>query len=104
MNDQRMPQNQMTVQVQAADPLRLADVTVAAVDQIGSHAAKEIEAAAEAIRKGAEEVAKSLDELSSAIREHSIKASEQVAEFIKRTTHTLETVRGLQAKLLEQAK
>jgi methyl-accepting chemotaxis protein len=105
MNDQRIPVitlesiDQITAPKPEKDPLHLANVTIAAVDQIGEHAAKEIDEAAEALRKGAEEVANTLEELSAAIREHTIKASEQVAEFVKRSTHTLGIVRELQEKV-----
>jgi ABC-type transporter Mla subunit MlaD len=79
--------------------LHLADVTVKAVDQIGEHAAKEVEALAAELRKEAESVALLLDDLAAAMREHSIQASQQVAVFVKKTTHMAEVVRGLEVKL-----
>jgi hypothetical protein len=105
MNDQRIPQitlediSRMHIPAPATDPLKLADVTVAAVDQIGDHASKEIDRAAEEVRKGAEEVAQALEELSAAIREHTIKASQEVAEFVRKSTHTVGIVRELQEKV-----
>jgi predicted transcriptional regulator len=82
-----------------ADPLTIGKITILAVDQIGAHAATEIEAAAAQIREGADEVAGRLEQLAEAIRSHSKIASDHTAAFVARTTHVLETVRTLGAKL-----
>jgi methyl-accepting chemotaxis protein len=82
-----------------ADPLTIGQITIRAVDQIGAHAATEIEDAAAQIREGAEEVASRLEQLAEAIRSHSKIASEHTAAFVNRTTQVLETVRALGAKL-----
>jgi|SRR6516162_6512072 hypothetical protein len=89
------------VELNGKTTLHLADVTVKAVDQIGEHAAKEIEALADELRKESESVVMLLGDLAAAMREHSIQASAQVAEFVKKTTHMAEVVRGLEAKLKE---
>jgi len=88
-------------EIKVNDPgsLHLANITVKAVDQIGEHAAKEIETLAQELRREAELVTTLLEDLAAAMREHSNQASQQVAEFVKKTTHTAEVVRGLEAKL-----
>ena len=80
-------------------PPHLNDITVQAVDKIGGHAAEQIEQAATDIRAEADVVARGLEDLAAAIREHTIKASEQVSTFVTKTTHTLGIVRELQAKM-----
>jgi hypothetical protein len=82
-----------------ADALRLASVTVRAVDQIGMKAADEIVAAAQSIRAGAEEIATNLEQLADAVRGHCKTAGEHVGEFIAKTTDVLETIRGVQGRL-----
>jgi hypothetical protein len=81
-------------------PMHLADVTVKAVDSIGEHAAKEIESAAAEIRSGADIVAQSLEDLAHTIREHTIRASEQVSQYVTMTTHTLGIVRELRERVI----
>ena len=89
-----LPVNELSV-----DSLHLADVTIRAVDQIGENAAKEVEALADELRKEAESVAVLLDDLATAMRAHSIQASQHVAEFVGKTKHMAEVVRGLEEKL-----
>lgn len=89
----------LTDDVPEPDPLMIGQITIRAVDQIGAHAATEIEEAAAQIREGAEEVAGRLEQLAEAIRSHSKIASEHTAAFVNRTTQVLETVRALGAKL-----
>jgi hypothetical protein len=84
------------------DPLKIAKITIKAVDQIGEHAATEIDAAATQIRAGAEEVAGKLEQLAEAIREHSRIASEHTACFVGKATQVLETVRALDAGLRQK--
>jgi methyl-accepting chemotaxis protein len=83
----------------AADPVQIGKITVEAVDQIGDHAATEIEHTAKQIRDGADDVARRLEQLAEAIRSHSKIASEHTAAFVDKTTQVLETVRALDAKL-----
>jgi uncharacterized coiled-coil DUF342 family protein len=82
-----------------ADPLRLASVTIQAVDRIGEATSEEIEKTADEIMHGANEIAEKLRELASAIREHSKIANEHITEFCDKATSVLEGVRGLQHKL-----
>jgi uncharacterized coiled-coil DUF342 family protein len=82
-----------------ADPLRLASVTIQAVDRIGEATSEEIEKTADEIMRGANEIAEKLRELASAIREHSKIANEHITEFCDKATSVLEGVRGLQHKL-----
>src|SRR5258708_7895344 len=83
------------------DPVRLANVTVQAVDSIGMSAAGEIDKTAEEVIQGAAEVAHKLRELGLAIREHSQIASEQVSSFCEKATTVIEGVRELQDRLLD---
>jgi hypothetical protein len=81
------------------DPLALAGVTVQAVDQIGAHAAHEIEDAADALEAKAAEIGERLRKLAAAMREHSRIASEHVEDFCGRATTVIEGVRALQERL-----
>jgi hypothetical protein len=83
----------------ARDPLALAGVTVQAVDQIGAHAAHEIEEAAHQLQDEAAAIALKLRELANAMREHSRIASEHVEDFCGRATTVIEGVRALQERL-----
>jgi predicted transcriptional regulator len=83
----------------AADPLKLAGITVQAVDQIGESAAHEIEQAAAAVEEAAGEIGTKLRKLAEAVREHSRIAGEHVAEFVDRSTSVIETIRALQERL-----
>ena len=78
---------------------QIANVTIQAVDEIGEHTAKQIEKTAEDLVKNADAVANELKELAHAIREHTIKASEQVALFAQKSTHTVEVIRKLQERI-----
>ena len=82
-----------------ADPVRLANATIQAVDRIGAATSEEIEKTADEIIRGATEIAEKLRELASAIREHSRIANEHVTGFCDKATSVLEGVRGLQQKL-----
>jgi len=82
-----------------ADPVRLANATIQAVDRIGAATSEEIEKTADEIMRGATEIAEKLRELASAIREHSRIANEHVTGFCDKATSVLEGVRGLQQKL-----
>jgi hypothetical protein len=82
-----------------ADPLRLAQVVVPAVDQIGAAAAREIEEAAVGLVAGAEEIAARLRELAEALRIHTTTAQQHVSEYVHKATTVLEGVRGLQEKI-----
>ena len=83
----------------ADDPIRLAGITVKAVDRIGEAAAIEIEEAATALELAAGDIAGTLRELATAVREHSRIAGEHVEEFCNRSTTVIETVRTLQLRL-----
>lgn len=79
--------------------LRLANCTIAAVDQIGEDSAAEIEKTADALIEGANEIAANLRQLATAIRDHSKTAHEHVTGFCNRATTVLTTVRDLQCQL-----
>jgi hypothetical protein len=83
----------------ARDPLALAGVTVQAVDQIGAHAAHEIEDAADALEAKAAEIGERLRKLAAAMREHSRIASEHVGDFCTRATTVIGGMRELQERL-----
>ena len=87
-----------------ADPFRLANATIKAVDQIGVAASEEIEKTADEIMRGATEIAERLRELAHAIREHSKIANSHVTDFCDKATSALEGVRVLQDKLLDDDK
>jgi hypothetical protein len=82
-----------------ADPIRLASVTIQAVDQIGAAASEEIEKTADELMRGATEIAEKLRALSRAIQEHSKIANEHVLGFCSKATSVLEGVRDLHLKL-----
>src|ERR1700731_219123 len=82
-----------------ADPIRLANATIQAVDRIGAATAEEIEKTADEIMRGATEIAEKLRALATAIREHSKIANEHVSGFCNKATSVLEGVRDLQLKL-----
>jgi hypothetical protein len=82
-----------------ADPLRLANATIAAVDRIGAATSEEIERTADEIMRGATEISDKLRALASAIREHSKIANEHVSGFCYKATSVFEGVRDLQLKL-----
>lgn len=81
------------------DPIRLASVTVKAVDQIGEAAAAEIEDAAAQLEAAAAEIGTKLRSLAKAVRDHSRIAGEHVEGFCNRSTAVIETVRAMQARL-----
>jgi len=83
-----------------SNPLRLANATIQAVDQLGLAASDEIEKTADEIMRGAAEVADKLRELADAIRQHAQIASEQVAGFCGRATSVFESVIELRESLL----
>lgn len=83
----------------ASDPVRLATVTMEAVDRIGTAAADEIERSADELEKGAAEIGKKLRELADAIRGNSKVASGHVTEFCEKSMAVLGTIREAQAKL-----
>lgn len=78
------------------DPVRLADITIRAVDTICNATAEEIDATAEEVIKSAEVVANNLRKLASAIREHGTVAAEHLSGYVNKTTNVLEGVRALQ--------
>jgi hypothetical protein len=82
-----------------ADPIRLADATIRAVDQLGVATSEEIDKTADEITRGAAEIAEKLRGLANAIREHTKVANEHVAEFCNKATSVLEGVQELQQKL-----
>jgi hypothetical protein len=82
-----------------ADPIRLANATIQAVDRIGAATSEEIEKTADEIMNGATEIAEKLRALATAIREHSRIANEHVTGFCNKATTVLEGVRGLHQKL-----
>lgn len=111
-----------------SDPLRLATITMRAVDEIGEGAAANIEATAQAIESGAKEEAtrmrqagellraeiekaaaaietdgkgkaEKMRQLALAVRGQSRIESERVAGFCARVTTIFETISGLEAKL-----
>lgn len=83
----------------ARDPLALAGVTVQAVDQIGEHAAHEIEDTADVLEAKAAEIGERLRKLAAAMREHSRIASEHVQDFCTLATTVTGGVRELQERL-----
>jgi hypothetical protein len=99
----------MSVQAQSGQPLkyapinsnslRLAGVTVRAVDQVGENTAGEIEKTAEEVTAGAAEVADKLRELADVIRQHTEIASEHVEKFCTKATSVFECIVQLQGKL-----
>lgn len=82
-----------------SDPVRLATITMRAVDEIGEGAAAEIEKTAAAIEAGAKEKADKLRQLAEAVRAQSRIAAEHVADFCERSTTVFETISGLEAKI-----
>jgi hypothetical protein len=82
-----------------AGPLKLATITIEAVDRIGLAACGEIEKTADDIVCGANEIADNLRNLAIAIREHSKVASAHVTEFCNRATTVIEGVHDLQDRL-----
>lgn len=80
------------------DPLRLAGVTLKAVDEIGDRAAAEISEAAKTLRTGADMVASNLEQLADAILAHTKEAGSHVQEFLDHAEQVLTTVRALQAR------
>lgn len=100
--DTHVPANGLTVAVAVpdqSDPIRLAGITVKAVDRIGEAAAIEIEEAATALENAASQISTKLRSLAKAVRDHSQIAGEHVAGFCKQSTEVIETVRVLQLKL-----
>ena len=85
-----------------SNPLRLANATIQAVDQLGLATADEIEKTADEIMRGATEVADKLRELADAIRQHAQIASEQVAGFCSKATSVFESVIELRESLVNQ--
>jgi hypothetical protein len=81
-------------------PLRLADATFRAVNQLGALTATEIDKTADEIMHSATEIAERLDELAHAIRYHSQVASENVADFCAKATSVYEGAMDLQSSLL----
>jgi hypothetical protein len=84
------------------DPMRLASVTLKAVDQIGAGAGDEIDRAAAQIEAGAKEIADLLRELSAAVRDHCAIAAERVSAFCERSNEVLGTIRGLKDRISAQ--
>jgi hypothetical protein len=82
-----------------ADPIRLANATVQAVDRLGAATSEEIAKTAEEIMRGATEIAEKLRELAGAIREHSKIANVHVSDFCNKATSVFEGIRDLQLKL-----
>jgi hypothetical protein len=81
------------------DPIRLASVTIHAVDRIGEATSEEIEKTADEIMRGATEIVEKLQALARAIREHSKIANEHVSGFCDKATSVFECVRDLQKQL-----
>jgi hypothetical protein len=83
-----------------ADPPRIADATVKAVNKLGAVTAGEVEKTADDIMRGAAEIAERLGQLAEAIRHHTQIASENVEEFCGKATSVFESVIALQSGLL----
>lgn len=83
----------------SADPMRLATVTMQAVDRIGAATAEQIETTAVELEIGAKEVADKLRELGAAIRGHSELASKHITDYCEKAMSVLENVATLQVKL-----
>jgi hypothetical protein len=86
-----------------SNSLRLASVTVQAVDQVGENTAGEIEKTAEEVMAGAAEIADKLHELAEVIRQHTEIASEHVEKFCSKATSVFECIAELQEKLRTSA-
>jgi methyl-accepting chemotaxis protein len=82
-----------------ADPIRLANATIQAVDRIGETTSEEIEKTAKEITHGAAQIAEKLQELANAIREHSKIANEHVTQFCEKATSVFDGIRDLQQTL-----
>jgi hypothetical protein len=81
------------------DPIKLANITIKAVDRIGGAAATEIEDAARCLEEAAAKIAENLRELAGAVREHSRVAGEHVEQFCGKATSVIESIRALQERL-----
>lgn len=79
--------------------IKIAEVTLKAVDQIGEAAAKEIEALAANILQDAEDLASQLTDLAGTMRQHTITAAGMVADFVKRSATTTSLIRDLEERL-----
>jgi hypothetical protein len=82
-----------------ADPLRLAGVTIRAVDQIGAVAAEEIERAADELGRRSNEIINDVRKLADSIRSHTKATRDRVSDFCDKATSIVEGVRELQEKL-----
>lgn len=82
-----------------ADPLRLAGVTVRAVDQIGKAASDEIQRAADELGRSANETIDEIRKLADSIRSYTKATSDRVFDFCDKTTSIVEGVRELHDKL-----
>jgi hypothetical protein len=81
------------------NPLRLADVTIKAVDQLGVVIADEIEKTAGDIMRGANEIASKLHEWANVIRQRTEIANQQVESFCARATSMFGAVVELREQL-----
>ena len=81
------------------DSLRLASVTVQAVDQVGENTAGEIEKTAEQVTAGAAEIADKLRELADAVRQHTEIVGKQVESFCAKATSVFEDIAEIKERL-----
>ena len=100
MQAQTQPPRPSPYAPMSSNPLRLANVTIQAVDQLGNATSEEIERTADEIMRGAAEIADKLRELADAIKQHAQIASEQVAGFCGKATSVFESVIELRENLL----
>jgi hypothetical protein len=94
-----IPEAPMPRTPRTRDPIKLAGVTIEAVDQIGESCAAEIETAAQAVTDAADKVAGNLRDLAAAVREHTKIAGEHVGQFCGKATTVIEGLRALQQRL-----
>jgi uncharacterized membrane protein YqiK len=90
--------------VDTGTPERVAEITVAAVDHIGSTSAASIDSAADAIEQEGKKLADRLRKLASAMREHTRIAAQEVSNFSLMVTTMGGTVRGLEDQIKGNAK
>jgi hypothetical protein len=82
-----------------SDPVRLAGITVRAVDQIGDCCAEELEKAAEEVMAGAKKVADELRELALAVRDHSREQAKALSTYCDTAVDVLGNARDMRTKL-----
>ncbi|MDB5612102.1 MAG: hypothetical protein JWP25_9002 [Bradyrhizobium sp.] len=95
----RLPSSPYSPGATPDDPVRLAGITVRAVDKIGEAAAKEIDDTADAFETQAKTISDKLRELANAMREHTVVANTHVAEFGEKANSVVDLIRDLEVKL-----